>query len=494
MAIQDPPLGTPNLTKGTVFMPRVLGLDMGTTSISGVVVDTDGGELAARVTREHHADIKLTGSGKADWAEQDPAGLWESACDVIRELTAEAGAEIAAVGLTGQMHGTLLVDDDGKPVGNLITWQDRRSAALIDELIASAPAEAWQVTGCRLATGYMAATLAWMVRNGGIPEAAKRACFIHDWIASRMASSTVCTDPSDAASAGILDLSAKNWSLELARVLKLPADLLPEVRESGQVIGQISRKIAEATGLRAGAAVCNAIGDNQASYLGSVADPKESVLVNIGTGGQISWLVDGLDRPAGTEVRYLPIDRLFAVGAGICGGRTYAWLEEFYRRVVSSFTGETPPSGQFYERMNQLAAEALSGESRTGLRCRPTLSGTRVDPDLRGSLEGIDLTNFTPANLTCAVLAGIIDELLGFYQAGPSALRSTHRVVIGSGNAIRRNRVLAEILAKRLGLPVRTPVHLEEAAYGAALLASVGAGVLPDLSVAGRLIQYQSPL
>jgi sugar (pentulose or hexulose) kinase len=471
-------------------MARILGLDIGTTSISGVVLETDDGKLIARTTREHRADVTPSAPHEATWAEQDPAKLWACACDVLRELAGVTGSRIAAIGLTGQMHGVVLVDSKGDPIGNLITWQDRRSAGIVDELIAAAPAEAWQGTGCRLATGYMGATLAWMVRNDALPKKAQRACFIHDWIASRLAGSSCCTDPSDAASAGILDLSTKAWSPRLVDALRLPGELLPDVRESGKVVGQLRRELADDLGLIAGAAVCNAIGDNQASFLGSVADPPSSVLVNIGTGGQISWLVDDLVHPPGMEVRYLPIDRLIAVGAGICGGRTYAWLETFYRQVIESFMGETLPHGQLYERMNELAAEAPAGAG--GLRCRPTLAGTRMDPHLRGCLEGLDLVNFTPLHLTRAVLAGIIDELLGFYQSCPPARRSGHRVVIGSGNAVRRNRVLADILAQRLGMPVRTPVHLEEAAYGAALLAAVSCGVLPDLTTAGRLIGYHA--
>jgi sugar (pentulose or hexulose) kinase len=329
-----------------------------------------------------------------------------------------------------------------------------------------------------------------MVRHGALPASARRACLIHDWVASRLGDTVCCTDPSDAGSAGIFHLSAKAWSEELAAALNVPSELLCEVRESGEVIGHLPHDLAQSTGLRPGVPVCNAIGDNQASFLGSVSDPVRSVLVNIGTGGQISWVVDDVRHPPGMEVRYLPIDRLIAVGAGIGGGQTYAWLAEFYRNVVASFTDQPVTDGTLFERMNQLAAGAPVDAG--GLRCRPTLSGTRQAPDLRGTLDGMDLTNMTPATLTRAVLTGIVDELLAFYRSYDSAARSTHRTVVGSGNALRRNRVLADIVAQRFGLPVQTPTHLEEAAYGAALLASVSTELLPDLTAAGQLIDYDT--
>ncbi len=469
-------------------MPQVIGLDIGTTTISGIVLNTDDGQMLARVTREHGSDVSLTESHQAGWAEQNPQQLWQSACFVLGELAQNGGREASAIGLTGQMHGLLIVDRQNEPQSRLITWQDQRAAGLTDELIAAAPAEAWHKTGCRLATGYQAATLAWLVRHHALPKSAHRVCFIHDWIASRLSDTVCCTDPSDAASAGILDLTTKNWSPTLVSALKLPSELLPEVRESGAVLGELRAEVAGPIGLRPGAAVCNAIGDNQASFLGSVADPQASLLLNIGTGGQISWTVDALDRQPGTEIRYLPIDRKITVGASICGGRAYAWLEGFYRRTVETLTGRPVASGAFYESMNRLAATAATDAG--GLQCAPILAGTRLNPSLRGRIDGMSLTNFDVPNLTRAVLTGIVDELLAFYQGATAADRSAHRAVIGSGNAIRRNSLLARIISQQLRLPIWTPVHLEEAACGAALLAAVGAGILPSLVEAGRLIAY----
>ena len=170
-------------------MARVLGLDVGTTTVSGVIVDTSDGRLVARAGSEHRADVLHTAPDQAGWAEQDPDRLDDAARQVLADLAAAAGPDVAAIGLTGQMHGLLLLDGDGQPLGNLVTWQDRRVAPIIPELLESASAEAWTVTGCRLATGYLGATLAWMVRNDAVSTSVRRCCFIHDWVASRLSGS-----------------------------------------------------------------------------------------------------------------------------------------------------------------------------------------------------------------------------------------------------------------------------------------------------------------
>ncbi len=473
-------------------MTLTIGLDIGTTSVSGVALDVDDGREVARACREHEADATPAERRTDGWAEQDPERLRATAYAVLGELgasTRSAPGDVAAIGLTGQMHGVLLVDETNRPLGNLVTWQDQRSAGLIDELLAAASPEAWSVTGCRLATGYLGATLAWMVRHEALPAGAATACFIHDWVASQLSGTAPCTDPSDAGSAGLFNLRSKAWSRELAEALRIPVDLLPTVRESGEVIGTLTAEAAGECGLSAGTPVCNAIGDNQASFLGSVAEAEPSLLINIGTGGQISWLTDDVGCAAGMEVRYLPIDRKIGVGAGIGGGTTYAWLEGFYRQVLADFGDAAPPPGALFDRMNELAAAAPADAE--GLRCRPTLTGTRFDPSLRGLLEGIDAANLTPANLTRAVLTGLADELHGFYATCDPATRAGHRVIVGSGNALRRNPVLAEIIAARFGLPVQTPMPREEAAWGSALLAASSVGALADLDAAGQLIRYE---
>lgn len=470
----------------------ILGIDIGTTSICGVAVSR-GGDLLASVERPNDSAVPSLAAGRA---QQAPLRIRERAYEVIRELAGQAGG-VECVGFTGQMHGMLCVDADGTPLGNLITWQDGRclepaapdGRTWLDLMRGLAQPDAWDVCGCLPASGFLGSTLFWMCRNGAVPRDAARVCFVHDWIASQLTGEPPTTDPTDAGSAGIFDVQRMNWHAGLIRDLDLPASLLPPVRRSGEVIGSTNPSAAAATGLPPGTPVCNALGDNQASVLGSVAEPDRTVLVNIGTGGQISWVIPTFHRVGGMETRALPHDRLMLVGATLCGGRAYAWLNDTVCGWLSAFGG-CPDRAGVYARLNELAASAPPGCG--GVRAITTFAGTRSSPQLRGGFEGLSLDNFSSANAARAVLEGLVDELCLYHDRVDSSLKRGHEAVVASGNAIRKNPLLREILSARLGLPVLLPCHREEAAYGAALVAGTGAGVWNTLADAARVIRYQT--
>jgi sugar (pentulose or hexulose) kinase len=474
-------------------MSAVIGLDIGTTKIGAAAI-APSGELLASVARPNDGAVSTERPGQC---EQDPLHIRQRVVETLRELTARV-PEIAGIGLTGQMHGMLCVDADNRPLGNLITWQDQRclepatpdGKTWLDLVRERVPAVAWESCGCQPASGHLGCTLFWAQRAGKLPQATARVCFIHDWVAGVLAGQLPFADPSDAASAGIFDLKRLGWHGDIIAALEIPANLLPPVRESGAVIGALTPALAQETGLRAGTPVCNAIGDNQASVLGSVADPEHSVLVNLGTGGQISWAIPHFERVAGMETRYLPADQrdgYMLVGTSLCGGRAYAWLADVVRDWLRQF-GPAPDRDQAYARLNELAASAPSGGA--GLRVTTTLAGTRADPAQRGSIHGISLDNFALGNLARAVLEGAVDELAAFHDRAPDHHKRQHQSVVASGNAVRKNPLLRQIIADRFGRPVLIPRHCEEAAYGAALLAGVSVGVWPSLPAAGRCIAY----
>src|SRR5262249_55990049 len=148
-------------------------------------------------------------------------------------------------------------------------------------------------------------------------DSGNRAACIADWVAAELTDGPLVTDPGDAASWGIYDLENRQWSENLLAALNVPRHLLPEVRESGAVLGGLSRAMAAATNLPEGLPVCNAIGDNQAAVLGSVPAGSPAIQINVGTGGQINWPVDRFTRLEGMETRYLPVGRLMLVGPGL---------------------------------------------------------------------------------------------------------------------------------------------------------------------------------
>jgi len=470
-------------------MKAILGLDIGTTTICGVAVSTSG-ELLASVERPNDSAVTGLPAGRA---EQDPRRIRERAYEVLAELGGRI-SDVAGIGITGQMHGMMCLDEHAQPLGNLITWQDGRclepdphGRSSLEQMRILIPARLWEACGCLPASGFMGSTLFWLSRHQAIPKGTIRVSFVHDWIAGLLTDQMPVTDPSDAGSAGVFNLAATAWHRRICETLDLPVELLPPIRESGEIIGRLTPDAARATGLPPDTPVCNGIGDNQASVLGSIAQPDNSILVNVGTGGQISWAIPSFYRAEGMETRYLPPKRYMLVGASLCGGRAFAWLNGVVRDWIAPFA-PVPDRETVYARLVGLAS--LAPGNASGLRARTTLAGTRADPVLRGSFEGIALDNFTLGNVARAVLEGIVEELCSFYRASVGENNTGHTIVVASGNAVRKNPLFREFISSRFGLPVVVPKHQEEASFGVALLAGVSTGVWPDLGTAGQHVGY----
>jgi len=191
------------------------------------------------------------------------------------------------------------------------------------------------------------------------------------------------------------------------------------------------------------------------------------ILLNIGTGGQICWRVSPFQPPTeAVETRPLLPGDYLRVGASLCGGAAYAWLNRTVRAWLSEF-GVDSEEDAVYERLNALAAECDPGH---GLHVRPTFLGVRGDPTIQaGAIEGITLHNMQLGALARATLVGIVDELRALHgeQASPA---TRYREVIATGGGVERNPLMPGLIAGHFGLPVRTPAHPETAAVGATLV------------------------
>jgi sedoheptulokinase len=248
-------------------------------------------------------------------------------------------------------------------------------------------------------------------------------------------------------------------------------------------------RVAAQTGLPVELPICNAIGDNQAAVLGSVPSGDPAIQINVGTGGQINWPIDRFKRVDGMETRYLPHNRFMLVGAGLAGGDAYAWVNHTASAWLKSLGIESSQE-EIYARMNESAA-MLTDENH-GLVCDPLFRGTRRDPHARAAFSGIGYDNFTLGHVARSVLQGIAAGMYSFYeQAGES--RPEHlRHIVGSGNGLRKNRLLIEILEKIFQREIRLPIHQEAAAFGTALLAGSSTGLWPDLEAAESKIRLVS--
>ena len=425
---------------------QAIGLDIGTTGICGILMDCGSGEVERVVSRCNDTWIRTP----APWERiQNPEQIRDKVQEILEEL---AGPETGVVGITGQMHGILYLDAQGRPVSPLYTWQDGRGSLPC--------AGGTYASRLRAHTGYGNVTHLYNRENGLVPEDAAVFCTIHDYVAMVLTGrSRPLVHSSDAASFGAYDLAGGRFSWT--------DPLQPELTDSTVLAGAWR-----------GIPVAVAIGDNQASFLGGGCG-RDTVLVNVGTGSQVSFMTDRLQPGRGLEVRPLSDGGAIMVGSSLCGGRAYALLEQFFRQTAAM---AGCPAENLYDAM----ARAADTCRDTDLEFCTLFCGARDAPEKRAAVTGLSPENFTPADLICGCLRGIGEELLELYRAG--GMQCTR--LVGTGNGIRKNSALRRTLEMLFGMEMQVPRFCEEAAAGAALFAMTASGRCTNLEEAERIVRY----
>ncbi len=476
-------------------MSYYIGLDLGSTSITGLFLDTHSGQVTISETVENKTCVNSPDDlarGRSEWDIERMVGL---CLDILSTVVAKCGAvSVAGLGVTGQMHGMVLLDAAGQPIRPFIGWQDRRceeqmsgGGSFLEEMVALS-GEGFDRSGCIPATGYMGSTLFWLAQSDLLPPGSV-ACFAPDYLVSRLCGTKPITDPTNAASAGVFDVLKSCWNSELISSLGLGEEHFAEVYPSCGIAGKASAAVSQATGLTGGLPVAIACGDNQASFAASVTDCAESLLINIGTGGQISTFVAEPIWCNGLDLRPFLDPGFLLVGAGLCGGRAYRALRDFMQ-LVGTELFQVVQMPDLYERLNQLATGVPPGAE--GLRCEPLFAGSRQEPQRRAVWSGMSETNFTPGHLARALLEGLAAHFNRQYEQMKQAGVADRTVLVGSGNGVRKNPLLREILSASFELPLQMVSYSEEAAVGAALCAAVASGEFASIQEASRAVVARS--
>jgi sedoheptulokinase len=397
----------------------------------------------------------------AGLAEQDPSRLVEAVSQAVQALPADPRRAAAAVGVTGQMHGVLLVDVDGQAVSPLITWQDLRCEQ------AGFLADLKRRTGYAPNTGFGCATLAHLAAHGQLPTAAVSSGTIADWLVTRLCDRPRCViDPTNAASWGLFDLAGLRWDMQAVKAAEIPTGLLPEVVPCSTNAGRLCEAMAQRLGTPAGIPVAVSLGDNQASLLATLTQPDVELGLTLGTGGQLSavmragWKVTALGAGARFEHRPYVGGRYVAVASALCGGSAWRWLAGSVENWLASLDVKGPTLDQLYARLDELGLRAAGR-----LEFHPHFRGERYDGALRGSISGIGIEHLTLGNLARGLARGIVENLVSMLP--PEVLEGRSRVV-GSGNALRRSRLLRAMAEEVLGADLVMSEQEEEAACGAA--------------------------
>lgn len=482
------------MERGTV--EAFVGIDIGTTSVCGVALNADGKRLASarRANDSHVSDLP------ASRREASPNRVLELCVEVLRDVSErlrETGLRPLSVGLAGQMHGGLVLSDGFEPLTNFITWQDERAAeemadggpTFLEQFMESADERAVADTGCRPSTGYLGLTLYWMVRTGGMPAEARRAAFIHDWVAAKLCGNAPVTSPGNAASTGLFNVRAGEWDRRLLEVVGVTADLLPPVLEAGTPMGTLCPGMAEATGLTGDTTVHTPLGDNQASVLASLSSWRDQVLVNVGTGGQVSAVTDQFISTPSLEARPFVEGRLLCCGASLRGGAALDYLAHHYRRVLESIGDAALSQAAVLGRLVELARQTPGGAD--GLTVEPFFGGRRADSTTRGRVHGMTDANNTPGHWARAFIEGIVAELASYYRAMKAEGLAERSLLVGSGNGMRLNDVMRDAAVGAFRMPAVLPAWQEESACGAALAAMVGVGAVPSFEQTTELVRHE---
>ncbi len=446
---------------------KTIGLDIGTTSICGVVTDPERGELLQSVTLANDSSV---GTGLPFARCQAPERILRICKDIVNGFLRQY-PDTDAIGLTGQMHGVLCLNDEGEPVSPLYTWQDERGGQPFDKDTSYAQ-ELSRRTGYPAASGYGFTTLFYNTVNGLHPKNAKSVCTVHDYVAMKLCGkSEPVMHLSDAASLGLFDL--KNLRFDTAAIEKAGLDkrMLPQLTADCRIIGETKENIP----------VCVPLGDNQASVLGSLCEG--GVLVNVGTGSQVSVVCDEYAPANGIEYRPFLNGRYLMTGCALAGGYSYSLLRNFFAATLKMFGMPVPENA--YDLMNRGAECAENGED--DILCEPYFCGTRNNPAARGAFSNIGRHNFSPERMTLSVLKGICDELYSFYDDFRKLLKTDPVMLVGSGNGIRKNGLLRNIFSEKFGMPMRLPLYEEEAAFGCSFAACAALENISEAELRNRI-------
>lgn len=429
---------------------KTLGLDIGTTSISAVVYDPAQGVL------ETYAEKNDTFLPGQIWERiQDPNKIWKICLSILKKALDSHG-DLSAIGVTGQMHGIVYLDGSGEPVSPLYTWQDGRGDLPYDTQ------HSWAsylstVTSHPLSSGYGMVTHFYNVCNHLVPETAVTFCTIQDFAAMKLAGRTrPAMEATNAASLGLYDAVNGCFDDAALSAAQIDTTLLPSIAKNMYLGNRMF-----------GIPVYTAIGDNQASFLGATEERRDALLVNMGTGGQVCVYSPVYLQTDTLETRPFPDGGWLLVGASLCGGRSYALLEKFFRETVKMATGSE--IDVYPAMMDALDSSEIPLSPPTAIT---TFQGTRKDPALRGAFLNISEENFTPLHFIYSVMQGMAEELFSLYRGYLEKGGAAPGIMIGSGNGFRKNAHLCSVFEKTFGYRMILSGNDEEAACGAAMYAA----------------------
>ncbi len=458
-------------------MTYMLGLDVGTSGAKAVLIAADG-RVIATATEEYPISTPYS-----LWSEQDPADWWRGSQAALRRVVLESGVaatQIVGLGLTGQMHGAVFLDERDAVIRPAMLWNDGRTQAQCDEITGRLGVEHLiAIAGNPALTGFQAPKVLWLRQHEPEHYARVRRLLLPKDYIRLLLTGEYASDASDAAGTLLLDLQRRDWSDTILDALDIPRAWLPRVYEGPDVTGRLRAEVADALRLPANLPVVAGGGDNAAAAIGTGIICEGAISASIGTSGVLFAHSD--------TIRFDPQGRLHTfchaapgtyhlMAVTLSAGGSFQWLRNTLRTLTPA---QSPLS---YDQLVALAQQTPPGAE--GLVFLPYLSGERTphrDPFARGAFIGLTQRH-SLGHMARAVMEGVV-----FSLRDGQTIMAELGLPIGEVRAIgggARSPLWRQMQADILGTPIMTMRAEEGPAFGAALLAGVGAGLYPDVEAA----------
>ena len=453
-------------------MAYFLGIDTSTTATKALLIDKTGCVVAVAATEYPFETPRPL------WSEQHPDLWWDGAQRSIRAVMHKSGvdaAQIGGVGLTGQMHGLVLLDAAGEVLRPSILWNDQRTQSQCNEIHARMGREKFiQITGNVALTGFTAPKILWVKENE--PDVYAKIAHVllpKDFVRYKL-TGDFAMDKADGAGTVLMDLQKRDWSDEVLSALEIPRSWMPPLFEGTQITGQVSASAASATGLKAGTPVMAGGGDQATQAVGVGAVKEGIVALTLGTSGVVFATTNNAFIESEGRLHafcHSVPDKWHLMGVMLSAAGSLRWYRDTFA-----------PASSYDDLLAPVTNVPIGSD---GLLFLPYLTGERTphpDPLARGAFVGLTVRHGM-AHCTRAVLEGVAFGLKDSFELMKSAgLAKIEQVRVSGGGA--RSALWRQILADVFDTELVTVNTTEGAAYGAALLAGVGAGFWRDVDSA----------
>jgi xylulokinase len=464
-------------------MKYLIGIDLGTSGTKTVLFDEEGNTI-----KSHTVEYPMY-QPKNGWAEQDPIDWYNASVETLREVTKDIDAScIAGIGISGQMHSMVMLDENNDVIRPAILWCDGRTAKECEEITERVGAERLiEITANPALTGFTASKILW-VRNNE-PENYKKCRHIllaKDYVRFRL-TGEFATEVSDASGMQLLDVANRCWSDEVLEKLDIDKSLLAKVYESPDVTGYVTEAASKLTGVLAGTPVVGGAGDNAAAAVGTGVVEDGKAFTTIGTSGVVFAHTKEmhLDKKGRVHTFCCAVPGEWHVmGVTLAAGLSLKWFRDNFcsEEIATAKSMGVDP----YYLMDKEAEKSPIGCNK--LLYLPYLMAERtphLDPDCRGAFIGLSAMH-EKRDMLRAVMEGVVYSLRDCVEVlREMDVTSENMAACGGGGS---SPLWRSMLADTFGMDVTTVTSKEGPALGAAILAGVGAGVYPSVQEACKKV------